>query len=537
MAHFPESVIIRKEQGDYIMKWKNMKIGKKLTVGFGCLIVLLAITGYVGFDGIQIVSHSLFVVGDEEAPVVDMANEMKITLLVAKEAMAEFEIATAAIATDDKEKLGDIENTYNQAMADFDRFTRAILEGATLDDGTVVIKTDDNTLAELIHQTDEVHNDKFQAAAREMMVDGRELLQKKAEADKAMIAVEQVYAEINEGSSAVKKMISSKIAERARTAGIGTEAQAILREEVPLADIANELKISIAQTRLALDEFVQARDLEKLDEISEEYNAWVAQFDEYMSAILEGGIVDDILIIATDNTAIRGAVEELDKNHAEFQKKADTMMAAYRATIVRSNKARAALTRLAAGGEEAALMLSQVEQLAGEKMRVAKDEGRAAKTQAVSVIVGVTVFSLLIGIVLGTIITTGVLNQLGADPSVVADIAQKVGVGDLNVQFGTHGKAVKGVMAAMKNMVSNLQGTAQVAEQIAKGDLSANVTLLSDRDTLGKSLSAMIAKLREIVTDVKGAAENVASGSQEMSSSAQEMSQGTTEQAAAAEQA
>ena len=57
------------------MRRKDIKIGKKLAIGFGCLIVLLAITGYAGFDGIKTVGQALFVVGDEEALVVDMANE------------------------------------------------------------------------------------------------------------------------------------------------------------------------------------------------------------------------------------------------------------------------------------------------------------------------------------------------------------------------------------------------------------------------------------------------------------------------------
>ena len=71
------------------MRWKHIKIGKKLAIGFGCLLVLLAITGYAGFDGIETVSHSLFVVGEQEAPLVDMANEMKIALLAARNALEE----------------------------------------------------------------------------------------------------------------------------------------------------------------------------------------------------------------------------------------------------------------------------------------------------------------------------------------------------------------------------------------------------------------------------------------------------------------
>jgi methyl-accepting chemotaxis protein len=521
------------------MKWKNLKIGKKLAIGFGCLIVLLAITGYAGFDGIKKVSHALFVVGDEDVPVVDMTYEMKTALLAARNALEEFKSATAtsATATDDKELLARIENTYNQTVADFDRFAKAILEGAQLDGETVVLKTDNKELAALIQQADSVHNDKFQAAARDMMAEGKEMLQAKTEEDKVIVEIEQIYNEVEKDGTAVEDMISSEVAERARAADIGTEAQAILREEVPLADLANEIKNNIAQTRLTLQDFINTSEGAKLEEISKEYAALVAQFDQYVSAILVGGKVGDTTIVATDNTAIRDAIKELDDNHAAFQKNAESLMAAHRTSIEQTNQAHAAMAKLDASGEEAERTLSQVEQLAGKEMSVAKADGQAGKTRAFSVILGVTGCSLLVGILLGTLITIGVLNQLGADPSVVAAIAQRVGIGDLNVQFDTQGKKVKGAMAVMKNMVSNLKMTAQVAEQIATSDLTIDVNILSDQDTLGKSLAAMVARLREIVADVQTASANVASGSQEMSSGSEEMSQGATEQSAAAEEA
>ena len=57
----------------------------------------------------------------------------------------------------------------------------------------------------------------------------------------------------------------------------------------------------------------------------------------------------------------------------------------------------------------------------------------------------------------------------------------------------------------------------------------------SENDELMESLSAMVAKLKEVVTNVQAAAENVASGGQELSITTQHMSQGATEQAASAE--
>ena len=105
----------------------------------------------------------------------------------------------------------------------------------------------------------------------------------------------------------------------------------------------------------------------------------------------------------------------------------------------------------------------------------------------------------IIGIGTAFLITKGLLNQLGADPSVVADIARQVAAGNLQIHFSLkEGKSSRGVLAAMEEMVNNL---------------------------------------RSIVSDVKGAADNVTSGSAQMSSSAEEMSQGATEQAASSEEA
>ncbi|GAK53464.1 hypothetical protein U14_04729 [Candidatus Moduliflexus flocculans] len=79
----------------------------------------------------------------------------------------------------------------------------------------------------------------------------------------------------------------------------------------------------------------------------------------------------------------------------------------------------------------------------------------------------------------------------------------------------------------------------EFAKSVAAGDLTQNieVTQQDEIGMLADALNDMVKKLREIVMDVKGAADNVAYGSQQLSSSSEEMSQGATEQAASAEQA
>ncbi len=112
----------------------------------------------------------------------------------------------------------------------------------------------------------------------------------------------------------------------------------------------------------------------------------------------------------------------------------------------------------------------------------------------VGVGLGVTLLALLVIWVMAR----GIIQQLGADPTVVTDIARKIADGDLTITFDIHGKTVKGLLAAMKNTVE---------------------------------------KLNEIIADVKNAADNVASGSQAISSSSAQISQGASTQAAVVEEA
>jgi methyl-accepting chemotaxis protein len=75
------------------------------------------------------------------------------------------------------------------------------------------------------------------------------------------------------------------------------------------------------------------------------------------------------------------------------------------------------------------------------------------------------------------------------------------------------------------------------AREVANGNLMVDLNKRSDDDELMHALSDMVAKLVEVVNNVKSAAGNVTVGSREMSASSEQMSQGATEQAAAAEEA
>jgi methyl-accepting chemotaxis protein len=117
-------------------------------------------------------------------------------------------------------------------------------------------------------------------------------------------------------------------------------------------------------------------------------------------------------------------------------------------------------------------------------------------------------------------------------------VTQAVALGDLDQDVAVKSNdEIKDLVDTITVMTGNLRNTAQVANQIANGDLTVMPKPLSEKDTLGIALESMVERLRGVVADAISASQNVSSGSQELSSSSEQLSQGATEQASSAEEA
>jgi methyl-accepting chemotaxis protein len=118
------------------------------------------------------------------------------------------------------------------------------------------------------------------------------------------------------------------------------------------------------------------------------------------------------------------------------------------------------------------------------------------------------------------------------------ELAEAVAVGDLSQSATvTSNDEVADLVRAMSAMTANLGAIAQVADEIAKGNLAVQTTRLSDIDTLGAAQQTMVDKLRAMVADALTAADHVTSGSHQIAKTAESLSQGAAEQASASEEA
>ncbi len=104
---------------------------------------------------------------------------------------------------------------------------------------------------------------------------------------------------------------------------------------------------------------------------------------------------------------------------------------------------------------------------------------------------------LLLAATLSIIITTSIRRQLGGEPAYVAELLGHIANGDLTQQVETRAGDQRSMLAALKTMN---------------------------------------ARLAQIIGEVRGSANSLASASEEVSATAQSLSQGSTEQAAAVEE-
>jgi methyl-accepting chemotaxis protein len=120
------------------------------------------------------------------------------------------------------------------------------------------------------------------------------------------------------------------------------------------------------------------------------------------------------------------------------------------------------------------------------------------------------------------------------------DLAQMKLVRDLgdaaqDAQYASRDEVV-GLARNFNRLIRSLRDLAHVGKQIAEGDLMVPVTPRSEKDSLGNALAAMVAKLSQVIGEVRASTTALSSASAQVSSTAQSLSQGTSEQAASVEE-
>jgi len=154
----------------------------------------------------------------------------------------------------------------------------------------------------------------------------------------------------------------------------------------------------------------------------------------------------------------------------------------------------------------------------------------------------------MLGIFIGCLISQLVAWLLASQiRRITIEISEVAATGDVNRSIDIHSEDEVGQLAdALRGMVAYLKNLSEAAQQISNGNLTIKVDILSERDTLGKSLHQMINSLQSIVGEINqnadalinastrltGAASHAESASGQIATTIQQVAQGITQQTA-----
>jgi methyl-accepting chemotaxis protein len=290
----------------------------------------------------------------------------------------------------------------------------------------------------------------------------------------------------------------------------------------------NDLLLPIAQLGKANTSLLKVRgDLYKFVILPEE------------RAQIEKGIADEFAVINEELGKYRATylvqeekdgLAKFDAAWATYQKEVAEVL-----SLIKAGNEKAALEKLGDGGSTAnarKAVVSAMENLIAVNERVAAELkaqgdatfGNATKMSAVAAILGV-----LLAIGLGVFISRTITEPL----AIMANAMQNLRLGDLNRDVP---QSVKDSIMARKDELGTvgkglgatelyLIEMSEVANRIAQGDLTVEVTPKSAKDELGNAFAQMIVSLRNAVGQVQESAGQVAAASQQISAAADQTGQ------------
>ncbi len=126
-----------------------------------------------------------------------------------------------------------------------------------------------------------------------------------------------------------------------------------------------------------------------------------------------------------------------------------------------------------------------------------------------------------------------IINKSIVKPlNILINIAKQMAVGDAsaNVRVLTNDE-VGELMKAFKEMIENTRKQAHAAEVIAAGDLTIDVKINSEKDVLNAALCSILEKNNYILSQIDNASAQVVTGAGQISDASIRLSQGACEQA------
>jgi len=178
-----------------------------------------------------------------------------------------------------------------------------------------------------------------------------------------------------------------------------------------------------------------------------------------------------------------------------------------------------------------------IKQMEQATERLAEQAFAAAQSRYQTVL---TLTYVLVGLllILGIILSLAISGSIARPVVRMAESVRRAAKGDVSdeLEFDNRGDELGELSVSINAMYAYLKAMVATAERMAGGDLSVAVQPRSDADSFGIAFSKMIARLVEVISQVRSAAGALSSAASQVSSTAQTVSSGNSQQAAAVQE-
>ncbi len=470
------------------MKFQDMKIGLRLSLSFGLVLLLMLAVGAIGINSMRKLDDNLDSIVKLDYQKIKHANEAKDAIRTITQAIQSIMIAQdAATRADAKKILDEHRAEYKKDMEKLEK-----LEASDKGKGLIA------KAGEAIDAAKKANNDVLALSYANKTAQASRLFEKEAYANNTKVgdAFDNLVKHQEDQIGAAYEQ-AGKDYERARTFIL--------------------LIVGIAIAMGAAIAFLITRS------ISKPVKALAASADR----LAVGDVTVEIAVSSRDeigmlSQSFRDMVENIKEASLAAEK-----VAAGDLTVQVSAKSENDLM-----GKNLAAMINMIKELAGEtnQLIMAVQEGKLDVRGNASgyrgawgdLVSGIN--RLIEAFVLPINVTAGYVDRISK-----GDIPAKI----TDTYYGDFNEIKNNINL----LIDAMNNVTRLAQEIAGGNLLVEAKERSANDELMQALATMVGRLTEIVDEVKSAADNVVSGSQELSSSSEEMSQGASEQAAAAEEA
>ncbi|MEE9553964.1 MAG: HAMP domain-containing protein, partial [candidate division Zixibacteria bacterium] len=289
---------------------------------------------------------------------------------------------------------------------------------------------------------------------------------------------------------------------------IATMSDIILDEEVPVADATMEMTIALISGRDVMGEYMLANDVDDLDELEQEFNATVADYDRFASAILNGAEEEGWVVIASDNEKITKLINDAEEFHSKFEEASIELMKFHKQALLEEKRTISNAEAMAYGfmeqvddfSSKAEDLQEQAEILAGEEMTAAMLNADESQASGTKLMIAFSIVGFILAVVIGYLLSRLVSKPL----QVITNASQEIALGDLNQEIHIDQKDEIGQLAtAFKQMLEGLRAKTNVATEIARGNVDVEVDVASEKDALGKAMDEMKNSIAALIKEGK----------------------------------